>query len=138
MVRLLTYKSYRSLLLILCYVKHSLASKLFFQLQPRHQLAAYWRCYKQVACKNFITVQKTSLLKSPQPWNSQDKFKRSCSQSTFIIKSADPKDNVIKTSAKSQDEPQDESQDTSEITWCLITIRWNPEHRDLPEGYGNI
>jgi len=34
------------------------------------------------------------------------------SQSKFIIKSADPKDNVIKTSAKSQDE----SQDTSKIT----------------------
>jgi len=44
------------------------------------------------------------------------------SQSKLIIKSTDPKDNVIKTSAKSQDE----SQDTSEITWCLITIRWNP------------
>jgi len=38
MVRLLTYKSCRSLLLILCYVKHSVASKLFFQLHPRHQL----------------------------------------------------------------------------------------------------
>ena len=38
MVRLLTYKSYRSLLLILRYVKHSVASKLFFQLHLRHQL----------------------------------------------------------------------------------------------------
>ena len=38
MVRLLTYKCYRSLLLLLCYVKHSVASKLFFQLHPRHQL----------------------------------------------------------------------------------------------------
>ena len=38
MVRLLAYKSYRSLLLILCYVKHSVASKLFSQLHPRHQL----------------------------------------------------------------------------------------------------
>jgi len=37
MVRLLTYKSYRSLLLML-YVKHSVGSKLFFQLHPRHQL----------------------------------------------------------------------------------------------------
>jgi len=38
MVRLSTCKSYRSLLLILCYVKHSVGSKLFFQLHPRHQL----------------------------------------------------------------------------------------------------
>jgi len=38
MVRLLTCKSYRSLLLILRYVKHSVASKLFFQLHLRHQL----------------------------------------------------------------------------------------------------
>ena len=38
MVRLLTYRSYRLLLLILCYVKHSVASKLFFQLHPRYQL----------------------------------------------------------------------------------------------------
>jgi len=38
MVRLTTYKSYKSLLLILCYVKHSVGSKLFFQLNPRHQL----------------------------------------------------------------------------------------------------
>jgi len=91
-------------------------------------------CYRQIACKNFITVQKTSLLKSSQPWNSQHKFKRGCSQSKLIIKSADPKGNVIKTSAKSQDE----SQDTSEITWCPITIRWNPKHRDLPEGSGSI
>ena len=38
MVRLSTCMSYRSLLLILCYVKHSVGSKLFFQLNPRHQL----------------------------------------------------------------------------------------------------
>jgi len=38
MVRLSTCKSYRSLLLILCYVKHSVGSKLLFQLHPRHQL----------------------------------------------------------------------------------------------------
>jgi len=56
------------------------------------------------------------------------------SQSKFIIKSADPKDNVIKTSAKSQDE----SQDTSKITWWLITIRWTPERQVLPEGSGSI
>ena len=61
------------------------------------------QCYRRVACNNLITVQKTSLLKSPLPWNSQNKFKRGCSQSKLIIKSADPKDNVIKTSAKSQD-----------------------------------
>jgi len=60
-------------------------------------------CYRQVACNNFVVVQKTDLLKRPQPWNSQNKFKRGCSQSKPIIKSADPKDNVIKTSAKSQD-----------------------------------
>jgi len=50
-------------------------------------------CYRQVACNNFITVQKTGLLKSPQPWNSQDKFKRGCSQwnalwSQLILKTA--------------------------------------------------
>ena len=38
MVRLSTCKSYRSLLLILCCVKHSVGSKLFFPLHPRHQL----------------------------------------------------------------------------------------------------
>ena len=38
MVRLSTCKSYRSLLLTLCYVKHSVGSKLFFQLHSRHQL----------------------------------------------------------------------------------------------------
>jgi len=38
MVRLLIYESYRSLLLILCYVKHSFGSKLFFQLHPWHPL----------------------------------------------------------------------------------------------------
>jgi len=37
-VRLWTYKKYRSLLLILCYVKHLVGSKPFFQLHPRHQL----------------------------------------------------------------------------------------------------
>jgi len=41
MVRLSTCKCYRSLLLKLCYVKHLVGSKLFFQLfflHPRHQL----------------------------------------------------------------------------------------------------
>jgi len=60
-------------------------------------------CYKQVACNNFMTAQKTGLLKSSQPRNSQDEFKRGCSQSKRIIKPVDPEDNVIKTSAKSQD-----------------------------------
>jgi len=38
MVRLSTCKSYRSLLLIISYVTHSIGSKLFFQLHPRYQL----------------------------------------------------------------------------------------------------
>jgi len=63
-------------------------------------------CYRQVVCNNF-TVQKTSLLKDSQAWNSQDKFKKVYRQSKPILESADPKDNVIKTSAKSQDESQD-------------------------------
>ena len=75
----------------------------------------------QASClQKFITVQKTNMLKSPQPWNSQNKFKKDYSQSKRIIQSADltknsyprtitsshPNDNVIKTSAKSQDKQQ--------------------------------
>ena len=38
MVWLSTYKSYRSLLLLLCYTKHSVGSKLSYHFQPQHQL----------------------------------------------------------------------------------------------------
>ena len=48
------------------------------------------------AFNNFIAVQKPGLLKTPQPWNSQNKFKRSCSQSKRIIKSVDPKTTSLK------------------------------------------
>jgi len=50
-----------------------------------------------------LLYRKQSLLKDSQAWNNQDKFKRDYSQPKLIIKSADLKDNFIKTSAKSQD-----------------------------------
>ena len=55
MVRLLTCKSYRSLLLILCYVKHSVASKQFFQLHPRHQLYI-GDDYNKLNCSKLISM----------------------------------------------------------------------------------
>jgi len=58
----------------------------------------------QASClQQLYYCTENRLVKWPQPRNSQDKFKKGCSQSKRIIKSADPKDNVIKTSAKSQD-----------------------------------
>jgi len=62
-------------------------------------------CLQQLYCiKNKLAGRLTTLKQPGQ-------IEKSYSQSKCIIKSADPKDNVIKTSAKSQDE----SQDTSEI-----------------------
>jgi len=62
-------------------------------------------CLQQLfSIKNKLAGRLTTLKQPGQ-------IQKSYSQSKLTIKSADPKDNVIKTSAKSQDE----SQNTSEI-----------------------
>jgi len=63
-------------------------------------------CLQQLYCIENKLAERLTTLKLP------GQIQKSYSQSKLIIKSADPKDNVIKTLAKSQDE----SQDTSEIT----------------------
>jgi len=69
-------------------------------------------CLQQLyCCTENRLAEKSAILKQPE---------RGCSQSKPIIKSADLKDNVIKTSAKSQD--------TSKITWRLVTTRWKPKY----------
>jgi len=57
-------------------------------------------------CTENKLAEKPATLKQP------GQIQKGYSHSKVIIKSADPKDNVIKTSAKSQDE----SQDTSKCT----------------------
>jgi len=59
-------------------------------------------CYRQVFLQQLYYCTENRLAEKPTILKQPEQI-QNCSQSKLIIKSADPKDNVIKTSAKSQD-----------------------------------
>ena len=74
----------------------------------------------KLSATTLLLYREQACWKVRNPETTRTYSKRGCSQSKPIIKSADLKDNVIKTSAKSLD--------TSDITWRLVTTRWKPEY----------
>jgi len=82
------------------------------------------KCYRQVACNNFITVQKIDLLNDHNPETARTNSKKVAANQSGLLSQL-----ILKTtSLKRQQSHKTKSQDTSEITWRLVTARWKPEY----------
>jgi len=113
---------------------------------------AFWLLFNLVtgkfACNNSLLNRKQTCWNILKPETARTNAKKitanqhqSSSQQTWLktaILGRLPQATLVTTSLKRQQSHKTSHKTQAKITRCLVTIRWNPKHRDLPEGSGSF